>query len=270
VPQDEEGPYHEKGDNTRGRPSSRRATAPSRRATYRELDDTALIEAMRAGDERAIDEFLTRFHRVVRDRARQSRLDGPNVEDAIDELLEDVAVLIMVGRVRPTRSVAAYLMTVLRRRLALASKADGDRSNAEARASVDLPGEGERAVPSVVSESTWRATHGPDWVPLPVPSSVERLASMIEEGLSKEERLILESLSNFVAQRDICQWLGVSYAAGTQRIWRLRERLRQTAMTYADHFDQHEREELQNFFLRFLDPTATEQRGRETPRGGER
>ena len=258
---------HDEDEKARGRSGVRRPSTPLPRSSYRDLDDSGLVDAMRCGDERAIDEFLTRFHRVVRDRARQSRLVGRNVEETIAELIEDVAVLILMGRVRPTRSIAAYLMTVLRRRLAVASKADGDRTNAESRASIDLPGEGERAVPSVVSESTWRAAHGPDWVPLPVPPAVERLASMIEEGLSKEERLILESLSNFVAQRDICQWVGVSYAAGTQRIWRLRERLRHTAMTYADHFDQHEREELQNFLLRFLDPSANEL-GRRTPRGG--
>jgi len=262
---------HDDDDEKRRASSGARGgSKPLPRSSYRDLDDSALVDAMRSGDERAIDEFLTRFHRVVRDRARQSRLVGHNVEETIAELIEDVAVLISIGRVRPTRSIAAYLMTVLRRRLAVASKADGDRSAVESRAAIELPGHGERAVPSVVSESTWRATQGADWVPLPVPAAVERLASMIEEGLSKEERLILESLSNFVAQREICQWLGVSYAAGTQRIWRLRERLRQTAMTYADHFDQHEREELQTFLRRFLDPSASEQSGRGTPRGGER
>jgi len=249
-------------DRARGSPK-----AP--RASYRELDDTALIDAMRVGDEHAIDEFLTRFQRVVRDRARASRLHARNLDDIIGDVLKDIAVMIVNGKVRPTRSIAAYLMTALRRRVVLASIADANRTYAEERGAIELPGEGERAVPGVVSESTWRATYGPDWVPLPVPHAVERLASMLDEGLSNEERFILEALSNFVAQRDICQWLGVSYAAGTQRIWRLRERLRQTAMSYADHFDQHERDELQNFFLRFLDPTGSGRARRSTPRGGQ-
>jgi DNA-directed RNA polymerase specialized sigma24 family protein len=246
-----------------------RGSPGAARASYRELDDAALVEVMRASDERAIEEYLTRFHRVVRERARASGLFAPNLDDEVSDLLEDVAVLIVNGRVRPTRSIAAYLMTALRRRLTRASIADADRTGAEERAAIGLPGNGERAVPSVVSESTWRATYGPDWVPLPVPRVVERLASMIEEGLSKEERFILQALSNFVAQRDICQWLGVSYAAGTQRIWRLRERLRQTAMAYADHFDKQERTELENFFLRFRDPAASGRTRRGTPRGGQ-
>src|SRR5262245_54584822 len=138
---------HDEDEKARGSSGVRRGSKPSR-SSYRDLDDAALVEAMRANDDRAIDEFLTRFHPFVRDRAKQSRLMGPNVDEAIEELIEDVAVLILIGRVRPTRSIAAYLMTVLRRRLALASKADGDRSDAESQASLELPGSGERAVPS--------------------------------------------------------------------------------------------------------------------------
>ena len=260
-------------DDKRARGSPRRPAAQgsaASRESYRTFDEAGLVDAMRAADERAIDEFLTRYHRVMSDRARESRILAWHLEDAIVDVLQDVAVLIANGRVRPNRSIAAYLMATLRRRLMDQAEATSHREHAEQDAAADLPGEGERAVPSVVSESSWRSTYGPGFVPQPVPRVIERVVSMMEEGLAQEEQWILDALSSFVPQREICEWFGWSYTAGTQRIWRLRDRLRRTAISYADHFSQQEFAEVDAFFGRFLARSNDKGKRRGAPRGGER
>jgi hypothetical protein len=207
---------------------------PLPRAAYRELDDRSLIDAMRRSDERAIDEFLVRHQRLLYDRVGRWRMRLDDVEDCISDVLEDVAVLIVTGRIRPTRSRAAYVVKVFRVTLARRSAADDSHRRLQYEAADEMGGIGQRAVASTVSESTVRASHGMDWEPLPVPTAITRLATMLDDSLSEEERRVLTWLSNFVAQRDISDWLGVTYEAGTQRIWRLRERLRATARRYAD------------------------------------
>jgi hypothetical protein len=76
------------------------------------------------------------------------------------------------------------------------------------------------------------------------------LSTLLEEGLTDDERRILVWLGNYVSQRDICAWLGVSYAAGTQRIWRLRARLRLAAHKHLRAFHPREQLELARFFRR--------------------
>lgn len=227
---------------------------PIPRAAYRDLDDRSLIDAMRRGDEHAIDEFIVRHQRLLYDRVRQWRVALGDVEDCITDVLEDVAVLIVNGRIRPTRSLAAYVVKVFRVKLAQRAKADGRQRQAEYDATEEAGGLGERAIASAVSEATLRASRGIEWEPLPIPGAIARLAAMLDEAVSEEERRILTWLSNFVAQRDICDWMGVTYAAGTQRIWRLRERLRATARQYVDRFDDVEQIELQHFFRRMEQP----------------
>ena len=235
-------------DGGGGGASTRHRQLP--RAAYRNLDDAALIDAMRRTDERAIDEFLVRHQRVLHDRVRQWRVALADVEDAISDVLEDVAVLIVNGRIRPSRSLAAYVTKALRVKLAERAKLESQRREFEYAAAVDTGGTGERAVAAAVSESTLRASRGVEWEPLPIPAVISRLATMLDRAMTEEERQILTWLSNFVAQRDICEWLGATYAAGTQRIWRLRERLRATAKQNADRFDASERIALDGFFRR--------------------
>jgi hypothetical protein len=220
------------------------------RAAYRELDDRGLIDAMRRSDEHAIDEFLVRHQRLLYDRVGRWGVRLLDVEDCITDVLEDVAVLIVNGRIRPTRSLAAYVVKVFRVTVARRAIADDQHRRAESDAADDTGGLGERAIASTVSEGTLRASRGLDWQPLPIPGAIARLATMLDESVTDEERRVLSWLSNFVAQRDISEWLGLSYAAGTQRIWRLRERLRVTAKCYADRFDSDEQVELTHFFRR--------------------
>lgn len=243
---------------------------PTPRSAYRELGEVALMDAMRRCDERAIDEFIVRYQRLLHERVRQWRITLDDASDAISDVVEEVAVLIINGRLHPKRSLAGYVVKSLRTRIAQQSKTDDTRSEAEERAAIDGAGEGERVVSSVVSEGTLRASHGPDWTSPTVSLTVSRLVSMIDEELSEEERRILVWLGNYVPQRDICEWLGVSYPTGTQRIWRLRERLRAAVLQYAHHFDFKERSELFHFFrrIRAIDATSTSSPTQRKSEGG--
>lgn len=240
-------------DGRTGRSDEGTFRLPAPRAAYRALDDASLIEAMQRGDERAIAEFIVRYQRLLADRVRQWRDSPEAVEDAMSDVLEDVAVLIVNRRIAPTRSLGAYVLKAFRVRLSLRSRSDMERRARSVDAAEERAGVGEAAVATSVSEQTMRASRGPEWDPPAATPALARLARMLEEGLSDDERRILAWLSNYVSQRDICTWLGISYAAGTQRIWRLRERLRGAARRYAKSYAPREQLELERFFRRVDD-----------------
>jgi hypothetical protein len=212
------------------------------RSAYRTLDDHLLVSAMQQGDERAIDEFIIRYQRVLADRVRQWRVALLAVEDTMSDVLEDIAVLIVNRRIAPTRSLGAYVVKAFRARLALQSKTEKQREYE--------PTDGGSGLAASISQATLRASQGADWEPDACRHALRRLSTMLDEGISEEERRILAWLSNYVSQRDICSWLGVSYAAGTQRIWRLRERLRTAAKRHASAFSLRDQLELTRFFQR--------------------
>ena len=226
------------------------ASYAAARASYRELDEVMLMDAMRRRDDRAIEEFMTRYQRLLNERVRQWRMSLDDAHDAIVELVDDMAVLIMSGRLNPKRSLSGYIVTSLRSRLAQQLKSDGSRSAAEDLAAVDANAHGERVIPSALSESTLRASRGPEWTSPSASLAMCRLVSMLDDEMSEEERRILDWLGNYISQRDICDWLGVSYTTGTQRIWRLRDRLREAVTRYESHFSFKERSELLHFFRR--------------------
>lgn len=234
---------------------------PIARAAYRLLDDAGLIAAMQRRDERAIDEFIVRYQRLLSDRARQWRASSLDVGDLISEVIEDVAVLIVNRRINPTRSLAAYVTKSFRARLAHMARADDARRTCVQRVAEPVPGAPDSALAGSVSQGTLRASYGAESVtPSPSPALL-RLASLLAENLANDERQILVWMSNYVPQRQICEWLGTSYAAGTQRIWRLRERLRASARRYAASFDPREQRELSRF-LRRIDAGAPPARRR--------
>ena len=212
------------------------------RSAYRTLDDHLLVTAMQHGDERAIDEFIIRYQRVLADRVRQWRVTLLTVEDTMSDVLEDIAVLIVNRRIAPTRSLGAYVVKAFRARLALQAKNEKQRAYDAADGGSDFA--------ASISQATLRASQGADWEPDACSQALRRLSTMLDEGVSEEERRILAWLSNYVSQRDICTWLGVSYAAGTQRIWRLRERLRNAAKRHANALSLRDQLELTRFFQR--------------------
>jgi DNA-directed RNA polymerase specialized sigma24 family protein len=236
------------GGGDRDEPSDRQPPRP--KVSYSQLDERALIDAMRAGHSRAIDEFILRYQRLLFDRAKTAGLRRRDCEEAITDVVQDVAVRVVARRLRPTQELAGYVVRCFFNRLADQATERKRHWRLVREGSDAAPGADEAAVLGAVSEYTIRSSHGPDWDYLPLSAPLMKLASMIEEGLTREDDQLLGWHSRYVPLRQIAEWVGVSYATAAQRSWRLRQRLRETAMQYASTFLPKEWREIAAFLDR--------------------
>ncbi len=268
----------EEKDHSHGDQWNRTHDLPSRqpRLTYAELDDNALIDAMRAEDERALDEFIVRHQRLLFERARLAGFARRECEDYVIEVVEEIAMQIVAQRIRPTKTLAAYVVKCFFNRLADIGEQTKRRTRMIHERTEDAPARGERAVVSLVSEDAIRSSQGPDWESTPVSKALQRLAQKIEQGLSAEEEQMLAWQSCRIPLRQIAAWLGLTYDGAAQRSWRLRERLRRTATQFAFTLSPEDRRQLADFFDRCavsydhaLRPDATHDPPTRSASGGE-
>ena len=236
------------GGRDRDAPNDQRPIRP--KVNYAALGEAALVGAMRAGNARAIDEFVLRYQRLLFDRAKTAGLRRRDCEEAIFDVVEDVAMLIVGRRLRPTQELGGYVVRCFFNRLADDAAEREWRWRVVREGSEEAPGGAESAVLGAMSEHTIRSSRGPDWEYIPLSAPLSKLASLIEEGLSGEEEQLLGWHSKYVPLRQIASWLGVSYAAAAQRSWRLRQRLRDTALQYASTFSRIEWVEISAFLDR--------------------
>lgn len=218
----------------------------------RALDDAALVRAVSAGVPDALEEFMTRFRRLLFDEAAGQGIAPADCDDCVSEVLSKIVTLLIAGRIGAPRAPARYVVQSFWNRWRSTREEVERRRDRFDAALVPAPGDGEWVIAGACSEHAWRASRGADAdededTISPV---LERLVSAFDEGITDEERTILGWLGRHVSQREIADWLGVSYAAATRRIWRLRERLREAAIRYADSLDLAERRELMRFFRR--------------------
>lgn len=236
---------------TSPRVSPRLASGPAAERAYRALGDAQLVRALRCGDVAALDEFMLRFSRLLADRACRTRLTAAEASDLAQELLEDVGLRILAGEMEPPQAIGTYLCAAFRHRY-LTQLREHERHARLVREHVEDAGAtGEATLWSASSEHLRRLSHGPAWEPFGLAPVLERLASAFDEGVSEDERRLLQWVSHYIPQREIASWLGVSYGAVTQRIWRLRERLREMAVRFAATLDAAEQRELKRFFRRW-------------------
>jgi transposase len=83
-----------------------------------------------------------------------------------------------------------------------------------------------------------------------LPHAIERLSGRLSEALRPDERQLLVAVAENIPQREIAEWLGVSYAVARKRLERLRARLTEVAMQYANSLEPDDARELQRFFHR--------------------
>ena len=83
-----------------------------------------------------------------------------------------------------------------------------------------------------------------------MPRAIERLSGRLSEALRPDERQLLVAVAENIPQREIAEWLGVSYAVARKRLERLRARLTEVAMHYANTLEPDDARELQRFFHR--------------------
>ena len=210
--------------------------------------DQELIERMRRNETLAFHELFWRFQTLL---VRYAKLFGVQPalrEETVVETLNDAAVTLMKYSTRIPRSLVAYLVSSVRHRVGASARsarrvAEGEREFNDELDSADV-------LARSSSEASLRASRGP-WGEASVLSpALERLASALDEGLTEEERMILDWVARWVPQRVIAEWVGMSHGALRIRVWRLRERLREAAVVYADHLSPAERLELKDFFRR--------------------
>jgi len=227
-----------------------------------------LVAGMRRDEPDAFKEFFGCYRPLLMAEARRLRVQPALCQEMVDECLDDVAMRLRRYTTPIPRSLAPYLVRALRlHRFALRrgerrrfdSERDGETSDDDPTA----------PLVSSLSQAALRASAGPDGERTPASTALERLASMIEEGLSEEEESILSWVSRWVPQSDIADWLGITHGAARNRVMRLRARLKDVALQHAATFTGRERIELADFFRRTF-ATARDANGNRTETGGTR
>jgi DNA-directed RNA polymerase specialized sigma24 family protein len=225
----------------------------SMRETSGAMKDYDIVVAMRRGDAAAFEWYIERFHRSLLDYARRAGVAASERDELVSELLDDVAIQLITRSGPLPQNPRMYLLSALRHKL-LNRKRGSERrrrvvSEAARAAYADRdPAAGESA--AGCSEEMLRASHGPEWEGAPLPRVLERLAGRLSEALGDDERQLLVAVAENIPQREIAEWLGVSYAVARKRLERLRARLTDVAMQYANTLEPDDARELQRFFHR--------------------
>jgi len=217
------------------------------------VKDYDIVVAMRRGEAVAFEHYIERFHRILLDYARRAGVAASERDEMVSELLDDVAIQLITRSAPLPQNPRMYLLAALRHKL-LNRKRGSERrrrvvSEAARAAYADRdPSAGESA--AGCSEEMLRASHGPEWEGAPLPRVLERLAGRLSEALGDVERQLLVAVAENIPQREIAEWLGVSYAVARKRLERLRARLTDVAMQYANTLEPDDARELQRFFHR--------------------
>jgi DNA-directed RNA polymerase specialized sigma24 family protein len=215
--------------------------------------DYDILVSMRRGDALAFERFIARFHRILLDYARRAGVPPAERDELVSELLDDVAIQLMTRSAPLPQNPRMYLLTALRHKLLNRKRGSERRRRVVSEAARAAYGDRDLATGEAAagcSEDMQRASRGPEWECAPLPRVLERLAGRLSEALSADERQLLVAVAENIPQREIAEWLGVSYAVARKRLERLRARLTEVAMQYANTLEPDDARELQRFFHR--------------------
>ena len=211
-----------------------------------------LVAGMRRDEPDAFMEFFRSFRPLLLEEARRLRVQPALCQEMVDECLDDVATRLRRYTTPVPRALAPYLVRALRlHRLALNR---GDRRRVAGERDGVAGEEPDAPLAGSVSEAALRDSAGPGHERTPASTALERLASMVEEGLSEEEEVLLAWVSRWVPQSEIAEWLGITHGAARNRVMRLRARLKEVALRHVASFTSRERVELADFFRRTFAP----------------
>lgn len=225
-------------------------SATQRAAAWRSRSDRELIVDMRRGVSAAFDEFIARYQPLLRLRTGRARLPEWERDDCVAETLESVILYLLRPEVRAPATIGAYLTRALYNRLMDARRARQARKAGEGNAADrNNPAMG-RAVVAAVSRYSIDACTPADVSRAELAPGLEQLAATLVRPLTDEERLVITWEGNMIPHRTIAAWLGISRAAATKRIWRLRTRLREAVAEYARSLPPPERAEVERFVHR--------------------
>jgi DNA-directed RNA polymerase specialized sigma24 family protein len=219
-------------------------------ATTKDYD---IVVAMRRGEAAAFELYIERFHRILLDYARRAGVHATDRDELVSELLDDVAIQLMTRSAPLPQNPRMYLLSALRHKLLNRKRGSARRQRVVSEAARAAytgrdPAAGDSA--AGCSEEMLRASQGPEWEGAPLPRVLERLAGRMSEALSDDERQLLVAVAENIPQREIAEWLGVSYTVARKRLERLRARLTDVAMQYTNTLEPDDARELQRFFHR--------------------
>ena len=222
----------------------------ARRADPASADDLALLAALRRGEHAAYPAFFERFHRVLLDYARRGGVASADRDELVEQLLDDLAMQFMTSGGALPRNPRMYVIAAFRKKLLNVKRARGRRDRLIRDAAAEHYAAGSADFAAGCSQRMVRESLGPGWERAPLPPVLERLSEKLAEKLTDDERLLLDAVAENVPQREIAEWLGVTHAVARKRLERLRARLTDVAMRYANSLAPDDARELQRFFRR--------------------
>lgn len=196
-------------------------------------DDASLVAAMGTDEPGAIEEFLRRFQPVLLGAARGMGIPREERAVYVADVLTDAAERFASGHPPPRTSLRAYLARWLRMRYVDARRTVRRRERLSRGAGLT---DDEGVMLAACSRAALRASRGAD----PdvedegegVQPALARLARALLAEVSAEQRALLEAVGNEVTQEEIARELGISTRALRQRLYRLRKRMAQLAVSY--------------------------------------
>lgn len=215
----------------------------------RALDDEALVQAMRAGDDWAFGEYLARFRPVLLLYA-EGRISNELHAECVDEVLEDEALRLSDPRTVIPARMRAYLIGAARKRHLAVKRSRARRRRHYEEAAHDTDAGSVTVVRTACAESTIAASRGALASDPAGPTALEQLAAAMAAELDDETIRLLTWIGRAVPHRTIAEWLGKSYDATTKQIWRLCRRLERAAPQYAAVLPPDVQSELERFFRR--------------------
>lgn len=194
-------------------------------------------------------EFTERYIPLLLDYAEQAGFAGVDIESVAGDVLSDVArALIAMRSGVPHCSMETYVTRAYRNRvISIRRQARDAFLTSDA---VEPDEDGDAMWRTGCSEGTIQATKAPDYEPHLLSPALERLSTMLDEGLSREERELLTGVSAYASQSEIAEWLGMSHDAVRKQLERLRKRLTLVARRYTEALTGAERAEIRRFFRR--------------------
>jgi RNA polymerase sigma factor (sigma-70 family) len=213
----------------------------------RSATDRQVVAAMQREEIAAMHEFFARFAPMLSREAQRLGARGAAVDEIVVDVLDDVAVALARPDAPLPRSLPGYLTRALRNAMANAERARARRRGRSTRAAEAT---GDDIVAQAASAASLHAAAGPDHEPPRPAPALQRLVAVLEGTLAEDERRMLAWVGEWVPQRLIADWLGISHGAVRVRVMRLRERLRAAAHEYAATLDAAERAVLDDFFRR--------------------
>jgi len=189
--------------------------------------DMELLAGVRRNELTGLRNFVLRFEPVLMDQARRLGVAQDERRTVVTEFLDDMLVRLAGEKTEAPRSLTAFVITSFRNCVTDLRREAAVRAR-HSQSQEEMIGT-EHVVRATCSEFMLRSARGDgcgDDSGDESPSyAVVMLARALIESCSYDERQLLIWSAHRVALRDCAAWLGLSYDAAKQKLFRLRVRL---------------------------------------------